>query len=155
MSDTGIKDEFNGKSLREYLEDIGATKAQMSAQVIPMIEKGLLAKEISSSATAQAAINKMNSQVRQTQQRVNSMDIDISSMKSDCEQLHSMLDSAKIEARQNIINDPKSIDAVNVFTRVLQSAVDVLGDDKMTEAVCCKAIEAASYGAWRSIMGEK
>lgn len=155
MSDTGIKVEFQGKELRKFLEDYGLSKVQMGATAVGVIERGMLDSEISTSATALAAIKKMNNNVQQTQQRVSNMDIDIRAMKSDCEQLHAMLDNAKTNARQDIINDPKSIDAVNVFTRVLQSAVDVLGDDKMTEAVCCKAIEAASYGAWRSIMGEK
>lgn len=156
MSDIQMNElKTDGTNLRDYLIGRGATKAQMGAQVIPMIEHGMLNQEISSSETARASINKLCSTVSQTQQRVRNMGIDIRTMKSDCEELHSMIESAKVNARQNIINDPKSIDAVNVFTRVLQSAVDVLGDDKMTEAVCCKAIEAASYGAWRSIMGEK
>lgn len=57
--------------------------------------------------------------------------------------------------RSKIVNDEKLVDALNLYRAMLSDTKQVFGDDKMTEAVIIQAIEAASYGMWRSIMGGK
>lgn len=57
--------------------------------------------------------------------------------------------------RSKIVNDEKLVDALNLYRAMLSDTKQVFGDDKMTEAVIIHAIEAASYGMWRSIMGGK
>ena len=52
------------------------------------------------------------------------------------------------------IKDERSREGVNVYSTVLERTKDVVGTD-MTEAIWIKTIEAASYAAWRSIMGQK
>lgn len=53
------------------------------------------------------------------------------------------------------IKDKKTCEAVNAYTLVLMRTKDAVGTDCMTERIWEKAIEAASYCAWRSIMGPK
>ena len=52
------------------------------------------------------------------------------------------------------IDDRDIRNAVAAFNSTLNITKDIFGEDKMTEAVICKAIEAGSYIAYRTIMGE-
>ena len=52
------------------------------------------------------------------------------------------------------INDKQSREGVNVYSTILERTKAVVDSD-MTEAIWIKTIEAASYAAWRSIMGPK
>jgi hypothetical protein len=52
------------------------------------------------------------------------------------------------------IDDRDIRNAVAAFNTTLNITKDIFGEDKMTEAVICKAIEAGSYIAYRAIMGE-
>ena len=49
----------------------------------------------------------------------------------------------------------RTTNSLSVYESVLRTTRNVFGAEAMTEAVICKAIEAASYGMWRSIMGPK
>lgn len=53
------------------------------------------------------------------------------------------------------IEDSKVRDAVNMYQLMLKATKETFGDENMTENVIIKAIEAGSFGAWRSIMGAK
>ena len=63
--------------------------------------------------------------------------------------------SCETGERSVIVNDEKLVDALNLYRAVLSETKQVFGDEKMTEAVIIQAIEAASYGMWRAIMGGK
>lgn len=52
-------------------------------------------------------------------------------------------------------SSPTEREAIKLFRLVLQSVKDIYGDDVIHTDVVCSAIEAASYGMWRSIMGPK
>lgn len=52
------------------------------------------------------------------------------------------------------IDDRDIRNAVAAFNSTLNITKDIFGEDKMTEAVICKAIEAGSYIAYRAIMGD-
>ena len=145
----------NGNSLREYLINRGATEANLNAKVVPIIEEGLINKEISTSATAREAIRNMKMEAEKVRSMTFSLRRDINEIRNDYDKTNDAVRKYSEAITQNIIKDPKSIDAVNVFKRTLLATLEVFGEKMMTEAVCCKAIEAASYGAWRSIMGEK
>ena len=54
----------------------------------------------------------------------------------------------------NLIKSPDTVDSVIAFNAVIKSVQDTFGEEKMTEAVMCKAIEAASYLGYRTIMGQ-
>lgn len=64
--------------------------------------------------------------------------------------------SSRVAKEQSdIIDDKATRMGVLAFREILQSTVDVFGMENMTEDVMCKAIEAGSYGMWRSVMGPK
>lgn len=58
------------------------------------------------------------------------------------------------DALMRYISDHDLKDAVACFNSTLTITKEVFGEEKMTEAVICKAIEAGSYIAYRAIMGE-
>lgn len=53
------------------------------------------------------------------------------------------------------VKDKSTLEAINAFTMVLLRTKEVVGEEAMTEAVWEKAIEAASYCAWRTGSGPK
>ena len=61
----------------------------------------------------------------------------------------------EFSGKSETFDDPKLNDALNFYCAMLSAVKDVFGGDKMTEAVIVQAVEAASYGVWRSIMGSK
>lgn len=56
---------------------------------------------------------------------------------------------------RSYIQDEHTRNGIAAYREVLHATRDVFGDEAMTEAVICKAIEAGSYGMWRSVMGPK
>lgn len=52
------------------------------------------------------------------------------------------------------ISERKTTDALIAYRIVLQNTKEIFGEEKLTENVMMKAIEAASYIGYRSIMGE-
>ena len=68
------------------------------------------------------------------------------------------LKSAKSEAKDKIrsygIKDIPTIEALNLYSEVLERTKVSVGDG-LTEEIWLKAIEAGSYGMWRTIMGPK
>lgn len=58
------------------------------------------------------------------------------------------------DALMRYISDTDLKNAVACFNSTLTITQDVFGEENMTEAVICKAIEAGSYIAYRAIMGE-
>lgn len=58
------------------------------------------------------------------------------------------------DALMRYISDTDLKNAVACFNSTLTITQEVFGEENMTEAVICKAIEAGSYIAYRAIMGE-
>lgn len=57
-------------------------------------------------------------------------------------------------AHEASIDSREARDGVNVYSEMLYQTREIVGDD-MSEAIWIKAIESASYAAWRTIMGPK
>ena len=57
--------------------------------------------------------------------------------------------------QNNITIDCKTLNAIIAYKNILAATKEIFGEENMTEEVMVKAIEAGSYGAWRSIMGGK
>lgn len=58
------------------------------------------------------------------------------------------------DALMRYISDTDLKNAVACYNSTLTITQEVFGEENMTEAVICKAIEAGSYIAYRAIMGE-
>lgn len=52
------------------------------------------------------------------------------------------------------VTDKRTLEAINAYTMVLARTKEVVGDE-MTEAAWAKAIEAASFCAWRTGSGSQ
>lgn len=57
-------------------------------------------------------------------------------------------------AKESYIDDRDLKNAVACFNATLNMVKNTFGEENMTEAVICKAIEAGSYLGYRAIMGE-
>ena len=53
------------------------------------------------------------------------------------------------------IEDGAVLDSVLAYGCMLEMTKEVFGEENLTEAVMVKAIEAASYTAYRNVMGPK
>lgn len=126
----------------------GATEQQLNGKIVGMIEEAWVDDEAVKSATVKARLNEMSGEVATAQKAVNRLEGRIS-------EYERKLRLADQSISEHIITDSDTIDGLIAYERVLRSVKDVFGEEKMTEEVICKAIEAASYGMWRSIMGPK
>lgn len=61
---------------------------------------------------------------------------------------------AKDKIRSYGIRDVSTIEAINLYSEILERTKEIVGDG-MTEEIWLKVIEAGSYGMWRTIMGPK
>ena len=68
--------------------------------------------------------------------------------------LSSVLKEQTTNAKTQYIDDREIRNAVAAFNATLNIVQSIFGEENMTEIVMCKAIEAGSYIAYRSIMGE-
>lgn len=66
----------------------------------------------------------------------------------------SILKDQVTNAKLEFIDDNKTRDAVACFNATINMVKATFGEEKMTESVICKAIEAGSYIGYRVIMGE-
>jgi len=147
--------KIQGVSVMEYLEKQGATKSQLTAGVIPMIIDGMTDEEISKSATMREQVDLMKERIEQAGGEANRVDKHLREVKEQYREITELLEQVEISARERTISNPTIVDGVNAFAQMLEAGRDVFGDDKMTEAVICSIVNAASYGYWRSIMGGK
>ena len=69
--------------------------------------------------------------------------------------LTNALKEQMITGKIQYIDDREIKNAVNAFTATINNVRQIFGEENMTEAVMCKAIEAGSYIAYRAIMGEE
>lgn len=92
-------------------------------------------------ARAQSAFSAINAATQESINLLNTMNEAIGDLERSVEEV--------------TIKDKKTREAVNAYTLVLMRTKDAVGKDGMTERIWEKAIEAASYCAWRSIMGPK
>lgn len=64
-------------------------------------------------------------------------------------------DRLQDSAENVIVSDKKTLEAINAYTMVLVRTKEVVGNEDMTDNVWEKAIEAASYCAWRTGTAQK
>ena len=158
--DDGLKKEvnaqtINGMDVTSYLISHGANHSQMKSRVIPMIEQGMLDGEISTSATAQRKLQELEGRAKRLGDKFEAQERLYQSIESRYSEIEQMLNEAELVVAEKVISDRNIIDCVNAFKMMLEVTQDIFGPSKMTEPVICKAIEAASYGYWRNVMGPK
>ena len=145
----------DGEGLRKALLSLGANEQMLGSKTYTILEDAVTNNVISDSETARQAIEAIEKRVRNTSEDIRKLSNENARMKYDYESIEKKLEQAEISVEQHVIRDPTVIDGIVAYRKTLESTRDVFGDENMSEAVICKAIEAASYGMWRSIMGPK
>ena len=141
--------------VKQYLESHGATQSQLDSKTTEMVISGLLDEEIASSDTVRAEFSKMREGISAAKFKSDAIMRGLEGYEKRFQSLERLMSDAEKCASDRVIDDQRVVDGVNAFTRMLESTRDVFGEDSMTESVICAAIEAASYGFWRSVMGSK
>ncbi len=151
-----------GADVREALRQMGATDAQLKAKVVDFIEESMLSDEEVRSETVKSELRKMWSDQHNLHNKQSAISRDISGLERRANavdkrvaEYEKKLELADKAISEHVIEDVAVKDGLLAYKSILESTKSVFGEEKMTEAVICRAIEAASYGMWRSVMGPK
>ena len=160
MSDTinielGKPVVLDGQSLHEILDNAGASGQVKQSKAAMIIENALTDREISTSQTARTLINSLAAKVQNAESRLYRIEDFLEADARKAAEIRQSVKEFDKGIAQQIIEDRNLKDGLVVYGRMLATTREVFGEDNMTEQVICKAIEAASYGMWRSVMGPK
>ena len=150
-----VLEEINEKGLRKVLIEMGATDSQMNARVVSMLEDAFANEQISDSETVKALVNDLTQKTSNAGYRVQRLLQKVDDFHREMSKYEHKLKIAEDGINEHVLHDNDVIDGLIAYKRMLEATRDTFGADNMTEAVMCKAIEAASYGMWRSVMGPK
>lgn len=158
----GCREALANGGMRLWLREKGATEAQVNSKVVDLLEKAMLDGEVSVSETAAEQIRDLGKRIdsaygvagraERKSEHVSGM---VDAIDRRVRELRDLLDQAEVAVDQVSIGDPAITDGLVAFERMLVAVRDTFGQPAMTDAVICAAIEAGSYGMWRSIMGPK
>lgn len=155
------------KGLAEWLLEQGATPVQTGSKVVAMIADGLAEGEVSGPATARERMDAIEQGLQKAKDYADWLDSRCKALGSKTDEISKRWDAidaklseADLEASQYVITDEATKNAVVAYRAILADTFELLDGqsairEAVTDAVLCKAIEAASYGCWRSIMGGK
>ena len=139
---------INGMSVEDYLAEHGCTRQQIASKTVELIIDGMEKDEITSNETVRKSLNSLAARAGRISSKVDELS-------DKCSHTAELLGQFEASVSEKAISDPAIMDGINAFARIIESVRDTFGEDKMTEPVICAAIEAGSYGCWRSIMGPK
>lgn len=155
-------------TLRQELEGMGATPAQLKSKVVDMAEQVIAEGAVEGLTEARREVERLEREIGNASRKMvtvtsaaNEATAKGASLRRDIEVAHRVMaqirdatDDCKETAAKVTLTDETLIQSVNMYREVLSSTKDAVGD-QMTEQIWIKAIEAASYGMWRAIMGPK
>ena len=155
-------------TLREELKKRGANSSQLSSAVTKMAEEAIAAGAIDEMGTAQESANRLINTIEREQRKLEDWQCDnqasmenarmlrgaVNRANDTLRELRSAVINARTVAASSALSDNTLQQSVYMYDEILQRTKSVVGDD-MTEDIWLKTIEAASYAAWRSIMGPK
>lgn len=154
------------QSLRDAMVEAGASEQQFNSKAYKMAEQAVADDAVDGMATARGLLDSYMQRIGTAEGDLRQMLSSASRYSTDLrviigearnvsEDVESRTKELGAAADEISVKDPLVRDAINAYTLVLMRTKQVFGDDNMTEGVMEKAIEAASYGMWRSIMGPK
>lgn len=157
---------MNTTDFRTAMKQAGATDQQLNTKVYQMAEQVVADGAVDGLAVARmelesfeqrlhSANDGLDSRLRRAVDVRSKLASDVDAARSVCENVTERTKELNAAVDEVSVKDPLVRDAINAYTLVLMRTKQVFGDDNMTEGVMEKAIEAASYGMWRSIMGPK
>lgn len=153
--------------IREALREHGATDQQIQAKVVDLIEEVLA--EMSDEDRASGGVRTMVKIRSSLMNKLNELngaigDFNIASQsaeraKKDAWDAYSKVKDLVYPLQRFIDTHPEigelgdSMKAIATYKGMLEATKDVFGEN-LSDEVMSASIEAASYGAWRTIMGE-
>lgn len=155
-------------TLRDELEGMGATPTQLKARVVEMAEQVIAEGAVDGLAQARGEVEMLERKVENVSKRMitvtsaaNRASEEGERLRKNINEAHRVMtqlknateDYADAAARLTL-TDETLVQSVYMYREILNTTEDVVGD-QMTERIWIKAIEAASYGMWRAIMGPK
>ena len=149
-------------NLKEAMAAKGANDAMLSSKTLKMAEAiiaedaGIVSETANEYAkNLQAEMREHRNAVVELKKSLTYMNDKITRMKSDVASITDAVDNFVDANKQKVVEDPRTKDAILAYQQMLTITQSIFGEENMTEAVMVKAIEAGSYGFWRSVMGGK
>lgn len=149
-------------NLKEAMAAKGANDAMLSSKTLKMAEAiiaedaGIVSETANEYAkNLQAEMREHCNAVAELRRSLTYMNDRIIRMKSDVASITDAVDNFVEANKQKVVEDPRTKDAILAYQQMLTITQSIFGEENMTEAVIVKAIEAGSYGFWRSVMGGK
>lgn len=152
-------------TIREYLEQIGTTPAEMSAKVVSRMEQRMLTDGDLQGLQFDTVVKLLNDAIARAVAAGDMLDDGCLQAGPKAAALQRAIDSARAtqeEIRAQIkgleglhIGDERTRDAVLAYRATIEATQAVFGEANMTEAVMVAAINAGSYMGWRSIVGAR
>lgn len=137
-------------TLEEALLAKGATGAMLDSKTFKMAKEAVAEGAVDGIADAAEIARKADEAATNIQRTLTQLNKATDTAWSTLRAVNEANDRLRENAASVIVTDPKTLEAINAYTMVLTRTKEVVGDDGMTDSVWEKAIEAASYCAWRT-----
>lgn len=155
-------------TLRDELEGMGATPTQLKSKVVEMAEQVIAEGAVDGLAQARGEVEMLEREIEGVTKKMLTVSSAANRASDEGERLRKNINEAHRvmaqlknategfadAAARLALTDETLVQSVYMYREVLNTTEDVIGD-QMTEQIWIKAIEAASYGMWRAIMGPK
>ena len=144
-----------GNTLRETLEQMGASQQQLSSKVLELTENAIAIDKGLVSRTAVSSAEALDTKIMHLTLNTNALEQRLVNAQKQMAEVKEAIGGYKESTKSSVIEDSRLKDAILLYRNILYLTKDIFGEENMTEAVMIKAIEAGSYGLWRGVMGGK
>lgn len=151
----------SGKTLEQFLKEHGATDQQLASRVVKILEDAAMNEEVSRSKTVRETVENLERRVSSAASTAYSYERTVEAVDAHIETLRKKVadieGGVEKQVASRCIRSSDVLDGLLAYERILQVTVEVFGTQgrELSDEVICRAIDAASYGMWRSVMGPK
>jgi len=142
-------------TLEEALLAKGATGAMLDSKTFKMAKEAVAEGAVDGIADAAEIARKADEAATNIQRVLAQLNKASEAAWSMLRAVNEASDRLQDSAENVIVSDKKTLEAINAYTMVLVRTKEVVGNEDMTDNVWEKAIEAASYCAWRTGTAQK
>ena len=137
-------------TLEEAMLAKGATGAMLDSKTFKMAKEVIAEGAVDGIAEAAAIAQQADEAATNAQRAIVSIRDATSEAHSVLRAVNAASDLLGEKASKVTVTDKKTLEAINAYTTVLARTKEVVGAEGMTDGVWQRAIEAASYCAWRT-----
>lgn len=137
-------------NLKDELRERGASEVQLTSKTLSMVEDILA--EASGDEVKEMGMECLRDAVADATKAISTIDNKRRSLEWSIGKADEVAKRLSASSQVVILDDDNS-QAVELFRKTLCAVKEVFGDS-LSDEVMTTAIQAASYGMWRSIMGE-